>query len=444
MTIDIKNRALQIAVLIAGFLILAAVTYRAVKANLAKKIIYAPSTKDFEKATSLEPGNAKFHDELGRLYEYSPLDMNRHLAVSELRTAIALAPTNPQSWLDLGAALEFGGKKAGAAECLLRADQLAPNIPRIQWAIGNLFLLHGNVTEAFHHLKVVLNGNAAYDQIVFPLAWKASSDGAEILRDLIPANVETQISYLNFLAARKEYSEAARVWKVIRDNPQKFPLPDAEYYLNTLLYTAKDPAEAYSVWKDLSERGLIASAMRSHPSNLMLNGDFEDPLINMGFDWIIHQVPGASISLDTTNFVSPGHSLSVLFDGTANVDLSNAIFEWVKVKPGNSYELTGDMMAKGITGVSGARLEVRDAMDPAALDKFSQGVLGDTEGWSRQVIDFTTGPKTDFILVNITRPPSPIPDSRTRGEFWVDNVALRDLTVQGPGQAAPKKTQTKS
>jgi hypothetical protein len=92
------------------------------------------------------------------------------------------------------------------------------------------------------------------------------------------------------------------------------------------------------------------------------------------------------------------------------------------------------MRTAKITTDSGPRLEVRDPYDPSALDKLSDDLEGTHFGWTTLALDFTTGPKTEVIVVAIRRLPSGKLDNLIAGEVWVDDVSL---TTQTPGKVSP-------
>jgi hypothetical protein len=82
------------------------------------------------------------------------------------------------------------------------------------------------------------------------------------------------------------------------------------------------------------------------------------------------------------------------------------------------------MKTDGITTDSGPRLEVYDAYNPAALDKFTDDLTGSTEGWTPFLLDFTAGPKTELIVMRVVRLPSKKLDNLISGKVWLDDVQL--------------------
>jgi pentatricopeptide repeat protein len=396
------------------------------KTYIADVLASEPTVKNLELAVKLDPANAEYHRRLARLYQYDIANVQPEKALEHLRQAVQLNPYDPQAWLELAAAVEFQGKTSEAEQYLRRADFLAPNIPAYQWPIANFCLLQGNVDEAFRHFKVVLAGTAQYDQNLFTIAWKASGEPDKILDQLIPNSIPTEFRYLYYLLSQQRFAEARPVWKRIMSNPQKFTPQEGAGYIDSLLTTGR-PEEAYQVWRDLQGRGLIPNPATGTPENLLTNGDFEDGLLNMGFSWRIVSVEGIYAGLDTTTYHSPSHALLVQFSGKQNVDYRH-VFQYVKVAPRHAYRLEAFMKSEGITTDSGPRLEIRDAYNTAALYKLSEDLTGRTNGWTSVLLDFTTGPRTELLVVALRRAPSRKLDNLIAGKVWLDDVRLTPLS----------------
>jgi hypothetical protein len=415
-------RALLVTVEAAIFLALSAWVS---KAYVADGLASRPTADNLERAVKLDPNNAEYHMRLGRLYEYSPSDLQLGKAEEQFHRATHLDPYDPQTWLDLAVAMEFQGRIGEAGDCLRRVHLLAPNLPAYQWPIANFYLLQGSVDEAFRHFRVVLAGTAQYDGNVFTLAWKATDDAGKILQELIPERVTTEFSYLNFLLSGHRLNEAQAVWKRIVAGREPFAPVDISPYIDSLI-AAQRPDEAYQVWTDLQKKGLIRYSSLPSERNLISNGEFEDELLNMGFDWRIVPVEGVYAGLDTSNYHSPSHALLVQFRGKQNLKYEH-VYQYVKVSPGQSYRLHAFMKTENITTDSGPRLEVYDAYHAAALDKLTDDFTGTSDGWTSLLLDFVTGPKTELLVVRLARLPSRKFDNLISGKVWLDDVRLTPL-----------------
>ena len=272
---------------------------------------------------------------------------------------------------------------------------------------------------------MVLRGTRDYDQAVFSTAWKASGDAAQTAcvsgSRLLPA----EFSYLNFLIGSKRLPETQAVWKRILTAPSQFQPQQASNYIDSLMNN-RMPSEAFSAWVDLEKKGIIRYSAGSSEHDLITNGDFEDDMLNMGFAWRITKLEDVYAGLDTSTYHSPGHALLIQFTGRQNLNYRH-VYQYVKVAPKRSYRLQAFMKTDGITTDSGPRLEVRDAYDPSALDKSTEDLTGSSQGWIPLLLDFKTGPKTELIVVSITRIPSQKLDNLIAGKVWVDDVRLTPL-----------------
>ncbi|MEJ2009825.1 MAG: hypothetical protein P8Z30_17000, partial [Acidobacteriota bacterium] len=277
------------------------------------------------------------------------------------------------------------------------------------------------------HLKRVLAGSREYDHTVFKVAWKASSNSSQILAELIPHDLPAEFSYLDYLVARQRFSEARPVWQRIAASSENFDPRKAAGYIDTLIRAQKAGA-AYQVWTDLQAKGLVPTPPGGPNLNLVTNGNFEAPLLNMGFGWRIQDLRGVYAGMDTATFHSPGHSLSVQFSGKQNLNY-HQVFQFVKVQPHHAYQLDAFMKTQDITSNSGPRLEVVDAYNPGALTLLTPDMTGTSGGWNPVVLNFKTGPKTQLLLVALVRQPSKAEDDTAiTGKFWLDDVQISSTT----------------
>ena len=422
MQIAIRAKAVRWLLIVVEIAVLVVLIVWVGRSCVADMLANKPTVGNLERAVKLDPGNAEIQMRLGSLYEYSPVDMQVGKAEEDFRRATHLNPYDPQTWLDLAAALQFQGRSDEAEACRRRVDLLAPKIPAYQWPLANFYLLQGNTEEALRHFKLVLAGTSQYDTNVFTLAWKATDDAGKILQELIPERAKTEFNYLNFLLSRHRLDDAEPVWKRILEGSDEFSAKDASPYIDTLIAGHK-PEEAYQVWTDLQKRGLIRSSSTLSGSNLIFDGDFEDEFLNFGFAWRIVPVEGVYAGVDSSTYHSPSHSLMVQFSGKGNLQFEH-VYQYVKVASGQAYHLQALMKTEGITTDSGPRLEVYDAYNPTVLDKLTDDLTGTTDAWTTLLLDFVTGPKTQMLVLRLKRLPSKKIDNLIAGRVWLDDVRL--------------------
>ena len=152
-----------------------------------------------------------------------------------------------------------------------------------------------------------------------------------------------------------------------------------------------------------------------------MNGGFEEPLLNGGFDWWYDANPNAKLAIDTGQFFSGTRSLSVTFNGRNAADAG--ITELVPVKPDTDYEFSAQSKTQDIDSASGPRFVVGDAYTLSSY-VLTDDLLG-SNPWHKQQARFHTGPATNLVFVKITRqPPGPL----IRGKLWVDDLRLAELS----------------
>jgi|SRR5271157_661050 len=425
MEITLSNRPSRIATQLLATAAFFVATAWISKSYLATRLGGSPTVPSLRYAIKLDPAESRYHLELGRLLQYDPEVIDPEQSLAELKQAVCLSPYEPEAWRSLAMALQFEGRTEESLACLRRADALAPRLPALQWDVANAFLLHGEVAEAFRHFKVVLAGSTEYNAILFNTVWEASHDAGQILSQAIPESVPVEFSYLYYLLGRSQFDDAHSVWKRIVASPDRFAPAQAAGYLDKLI-TARRPAEAWQVWEDLRSKGAIGQLEHPTDQNLVINGDFEQEALNLGFDWRIVPAPDTYAGIDTTRHHSASHSLLVQFSGKGNINYENA-FQWVRVSPGRSYRLSAFLRTQGITTDSGPRLMVQDTYDPKALTQFSEDLEGSSTSWSQVTLDFKTGPRTELLTVGLARLPSQKLDNQIAGRVWLDDVNLAPL-----------------
>jgi hypothetical protein len=422
MTLRIDKSHMRWLFLAFEFLLFIVATGWTTKVYIASRFAEISSPSRLEEAIRLDSENAAYHLDLGRILEYVPAEANPDLALYHFKRAVALCPLDPQMWLNLGGAYELRGQVPEAEHCFARANTLAPRIPQVQWAIGNTLLLHGDVNNSFHHFRVVLAGTTIYDQPIFDIAWKATSNASQVLEELIPQDLNAEFAYLDYLTALNRLPEAQAVWKRIAASPDKFSATRAGGFIDHLIET-QHSEDAFRAWTALRQKGLVGAVLPPDDKNLVANGSFEADFENMGFGWHAFPAEDFHIWRDPTEFHSPSFSLAIEFLGLANIQFRN-VFQYVRIEPGKSYELDAYMKTRGITTDSGPRLEVRDPYDPSALEKLTDDVNDDSIGWIRQSLRFTAGPRTQLITVGVVRVPSSKLDNKIAGRVWVDDVRI--------------------
>jgi hypothetical protein len=95
----------------------------------------------------------------------------------------------------------------------------------------------------------------------------------------------------------------------------------------------------------------------------------------------------------------------------------------VIVSPATHYHFQGYLHTDQILTDNGVLFEILDPKDVKSLDVMTHNETGSIP-WTLEQADFTTGPNTHIIRVQLSRKPSEHFDNKVRGTAWVDDVAI--------------------
>ncbi len=371
-----------------------------------------------QRAIRWEPANAEYPDLLGRQLALSGTSVNE--AISSYRTAVHLNPHEARYWLDLAGAYQLAGDTAEQAESVLHAVDADPTTPHVAWEAANFFLVQGDREKALRYFQVVLANDPESVNSVLELCWRASGDATEIMDHALPPRADLYLSFLGLLVTKQQVAASESVWDRLIALQQPFSATPALPYFR-LLISQHEVDAAKSAWQELAKVDPSLQAYLPSQRNLVVNGGFEENLLNGGFDWWFQSYSHAALAIDTNEFRSGTRSLSVTFDGQSVP--GPQLVQFIPVKPNTSYEFSAESRTQDIDTASGPRFAIVDAFTNASY-VLTDDTLGSTP-WRLQEARFQTGPNTNLLLLKIVRdPPQPL----IRGKMWIDNVMLVETT----------------
>jgi tetratricopeptide (TPR) repeat protein len=387
----------------------------ALRAYLASRIAAHPDSLDIRKAIGLEPSNAEYQELLGRNLALSVASVDE--AISNYRTAVQLNPYESRYWLDLAGAYQIAGLLREQEASVERAVQADPTTPHVAWEAANFFLLQGDSEKAFRYFRVVVeNDDVDAVDSALRLCWRATGDANRILEQVLPRRPDIFLRFLRLLINEQQVVAAERVWNRLIGLHQKFSTKLAFSYFQFLIMK-QEVLAAQTAWQDLANLDTSLQAYLPSHYNLIVNGGFEEDLLNGGFDWWYASNPHAALALDTTEFHSGTRSISVTFDGLSTAEVG--IAQFIPVQPDTEYEFSAECKAQDLESASGPRFAIADAYSKAAY-VLTEDTL-DSIPWRLQQAQFHTGKDTHLILLKIVRqPPGPL----IRGKFWIDDLKL--------------------
>ena len=408
-----------------GILVVAGLTYlqALIISGIGAWSLRHPTAENLRRGIRWNPDNPELWRYIARAKLLSLDDANLQEGAAAYRQVLTRNPFDPWAWEGL-AAIESRLGDSQREEAVLRGWIAAiPHSPPAAWALANLLLQQGRSEEAFPLFRIAVTDDPSLRLAVFDLGWKLLGDPQRILEELVPADLQARMDYLNFLVWRKgQIRESYVVWEQIFPARTEAVLKQSEAYVEALASSGFGP-DAERAWKQIIQEtsgiGPRESGERS------TNGDFEAPLRNAGLDWHLAQGSGYQITLDNFQSQNGTRSLRVQFDGTTNPDFSS-VQQWVPVEPNTSYHFRAFIKSENISTDNGMFLELATVGAPPkeSWTRSTENRVG-SNPWTREELDFGTGPSTQVIFVRLRRSKSSKLNNLLQGTVWLDNVSLQ-------------------
>jgi len=392
------------------------------RAYLAAHLAQKNDLPDIQRAIRLEPSNAEYRALLGRYLALSGASLDE--AISDFRIAVQLNPYESQYWLDLASAYHVAGHIYDQAQSVEQAVEADPTTPNVAWAAANFFLIQGNLGKALPCFRTVLANDPDAVDSTLQICWRATGNANQMFDQALPRRTDLYLSFLRLLVLKQEVGAAENAWDHLIGLRQPFPPMLAFPYFQLLLAKQEVPA-ANTAWQQLAQVDQEIQPYLPSRENLIVNGGFEENLLNGGFDWWYDSNPHAALALDTDRFYGGTRSLSVTFDGRNAPDAG--IAQLIPVKPDTDYEFSAESRTQDIDSASGPRFAITDAYTITVSYVLTDDLLG-TNPWHRQQARFHTGPGTNLLFLKVIRQPAaPL----IRGKLWIDDIRLVETSNQG-------------
>ena len=379
-----------------------------------------PERSNIQRAVQLEPANAEYRELLGRNLALSGASLQQ--AIAEYWVAANLNPHESRYWLDLASAYQIEGNVDAQRQSVERAVEADPTTPHVAWEAANFFLIQGDPGKALPYFRTVLANDPDATQFTLQLCWRVTADANQMFEQVLPRRMNLYLSFLQLLVSKQEVGPAENAWDHIIGLQESFP-PKLAFPYFRLLITQAEVEAARSGWQQLARVDKQLQPYLATPENLVVNGGFEEDLLNGGFDWWYEINPHAALAIDTDQFYGGTRSLSVTFDGRSTEDAG--IGQFIPVKPNTDYEFSAESKTQDIDSASGPRFSIVDAYTDASY-VLSDDLLG-TNPWHLHHSIFHTGPNTSLLALRIVRQPA-VP--LIRGRLWIDSIKLIETQIK--------------
>ncbi|HEX8719348.1 MAG TPA: tetratricopeptide repeat protein [Pyrinomonadaceae bacterium] len=378
----------------------------------------AAAFESAEAAARLAPDDPFPHLMLARLNQISfdPSAVPRALA--EYERAAALAPNDYLVWTEVGRARAALGDPRGGVEALRRAVELAPHYAQPRWHLGNAMLRAGERDAAFEELRRAADADPTFRPQVFNLAWQLYGPDMARVVAVVGRTPAARAQLVGVLSGRGRLDDALSVWDSLSpsERTEQAATGDA---LARALYAAGQRRRALRV---LAEAGLAGGAAEGQ----VANGGFESDIGAPGrqlFQWDVSQAAGAQVAVDARVAREGRRSLHVAFNASEPADFRN-VSQVVAVEPGARYRLSFFWKTEGLKS---AALPVVYVADPAAEGSplaSSPPAAGGTSDWQQVSLEFAAGPKTEAVVLRVSRAACPEGVCPIYGKIWYDDFHL--------------------
>ncbi len=364
-------------------------------------------------AVRFDPGNAAYHDHLGRYFAMVAREPER--SIEPFRAAVQINPHAARYWFDLASAYQVLGDVSNQSWALQRAVKTDPTTPDVAWEAANLYLAQGADEKALQEFRVVLENDPSLADFAIRYCWRIRPDADELLRNVVPSKPAALVAFLNFLIEKEQIGATEKVWAALVTSREAFALDRVYQYFNFLI-DHKQVDEARLVWQQAAARFGLSSYLPS-TNNLIVNGDFHLDVLNGGFDWQYQKLQSVALTLDPSDFHGGHRSLLIAFDGPGVTEAG--IRQYIAVQPGTTYDFSAYYKNGTIEGAGGPHFTIEDAYAKTIL--YDSDELKETGFWKSAAGEFTTGNDCRLLLLHIRRIPEGSP---IRGKLWVDDFRL--------------------
>ena len=421
-----------------GILILAAslcamlLSYFGIRNALAVHFASSLTVQGMERATRLEPGDARNWYQLGRYWQYDLEDSDVPRAIRAYLSALSFNPHSPETWLDLATAYESEGDLVAARDAFLHAKKTYPLSAEVSWRYGNFLLRQGELEPAFVEMRHAVEADPKRSAEAFSRALRTEPDVEKILDRVLPSKAEAYVDVVWDQTAEGNIDNALKAWDRLVPIHPRLPLNDCFALVDGLI-NKKQISVAQRVWDQaVGFAGL--SDLQGPPGSVLWDGGFESRVTGGGFSWRIPEYfSNPQVSFDAQEKHSGNRSLRLMFTGKSNLNFMD-ICHYVPVHPSSAYQFSAWVRTRSLTSDQGVRFEVL-SVGPQSIPPAVTPEVHGSAPWTRVEVPWSSGKDVQEAQVCIARFPSDQPENRIQGTAWVDDVAL--VPVSSPEHSQP-------
>jgi tetratricopeptide (TPR) repeat protein len=429
MLLRLSNSAHRGILVVAAFALAMSLSYFSIRNARAFHFASLQTLEGIERATHLEPDDARNWYLLARYWQYNLEDQDGPRAIRAYLFALALNPQSAETWLDLATAYELEGNLIAARDAFLHAKRAYPLSPEVAWRYGNFLLRQRELEPAFAEMRHAVEVDPKRGAEAFSRSLPVEPKIDKILDRMLPPIGDVYVDVIWDQIIDGQTDIALKVWDRLVAIHPRLPLRDV-FPLVGALRNNKRIIDARRVW---DQAVVIAgmAALQGPPGSVLWDGGFESGVTGGGYSWLFPEgLQNLQFSFDAQERHSGNHSLRVTFDGKSIVSTTD-ICHYVPVQPSTSYRFSAWVKTRAVTTDQGVRFQLR----PLGTQDISVAVTPELHGsgpWTHIEIPWSSGKDVQEVQVCLVRFLSDQLENKIKGTTWVDDVALVPEAAEHP------------
>lgn len=396
-----------------------------------------PGIEGAQAAIRWDSDGPAYYFQLGLIYRDDLKYWDLVASRTNLERAVGLNPYNWQYWLELGRSYEISSLPQEAEQAYLKAVELNPRFAAYRWRLGNFYVRNQQIKKSIPQIQAALSLDPSYQEAALDLFSRIGLEREEI-EHLWPEDRASRLVLVKFLLqkARRKGSEEGldsfieKQWEKLLSGSYPMTVPEGDGYVRHLhqkgLY-----GQARTRWLQLATVNGLRDRNFEAESNLIWNGEFENPMTRGSLDWRLSSGPGFLIIHTQDEGFDRTRCLRIDFQGTENLKFRNLV-QKVIVEPNTTYDFSVQVRSQEISTEQGIFLEIMDDRTGSQLLR-TKPILG-TIPWSRYHGSFSVPAGSHLLTVRSRRKRSRRIDNSLRGTLWLDSISLRATSSQRSDQ----------
>jgi tetratricopeptide (TPR) repeat protein len=421
MILRLSNSAQRGTVVLGALLVALFLSYPSIRNARAEHFAGLQTREGLERATHLEPDDARNWYLLGRYWQFDLENSDTQQAIRAYKIAASLDSHSADTWLGLGSAYESLRDLASARGAFLQATKSYPLSAEVSWQYGNFLLRQGELQSAFTEMRRAVEADPKRGAEAFSRSLRAEPDVDQILNHVLPPNRDVYVDVIWDQITDGQIDIALRVWDRLVAIHPRVPLRDV-FPLANALRNSKRITDARRVW----DQAVVVAGMadlQGPPGSVLWDGGFESGVTGGGYSWFFPEgLRNVQISIDAQEKHSGNHSLRLTFDGKSIVS-STDICHYVPVSPSTSYRFSAWVKTRAITTDQGVRFLLR-SLGTQDSSVAATPELHGSEPWTHIELPWSSGKDVQEVQVCLVRSLSDQLENKIKGTTWVDDVAL--------------------